>query len=338
MVQNGKLGTNLLQRHKMRPLFVFSASWIKIAQNAPLLLHHHLPITEQSCFCNLSALILWRQEKTWAAVFQKLFFDVIPLTFLWKSFFIYLLSCPLVVTTSPQQCACVLWTCSAGCACNKCIKPMLLSGSHGVGVDSWVQEPGLTGQREIIMADFEPKVFLGGTCGSSVWRNEVIAVLTQKQMSFFNPQKGEGEWRMEDMEVEEREKKASKTNGWWCVVFQNQADVHLLSSLFCFLQLCKALLFVIEDPKSLYSLIEVAFLVSFCLLLFWFAQFWCFRRQRFQLLLSEWTLQENTTADNSCSATHTKIWKVSSFAMVCFTNYSGFWDWKSLLSAFLALM
>ena len=60
------------------------------------------------------------------------------------------------------------------------------------------------------MEDCEPRVFLGGTCGTSVWRQQVIAVLKAQQLSFFNPQKGEGEWKIEDMDVEEEEKKARK--------------------------------------------------------------------------------------------------------------------------------
>lgn len=113
------------------------------------------------------------------------------------------------------------------------------------------------------MADFEPKVFLGGSCGTSVWRNDVMYRLSLEELPFFNPQKAEGEWRMEDMELEEQEKEASKVH---------YNELLLLSRRPCrakkileiyFLQLCKALLFVIEDERSLYSMIEVAFLVSF---------------------------------------------------------------------------
>ena len=59
------------------------------------------------------------------------------------------------------------------------------------------------------MADLQQKVFLGGTCGTSVWRDEVIYRLSLEDVPFFNPQKGDGEWQLDDAEIEEQEKKAS---------------------------------------------------------------------------------------------------------------------------------
>ena len=59
------------------------------------------------------------------------------------------------------------------------------------------------------MADFQRKVFLGGSCGASTWRDEVIYRLCLEDVPFFNPQKGDGEWQMDDLEIEEQEKKAS---------------------------------------------------------------------------------------------------------------------------------
>ena len=113
------------------------------------------------------------------------------------------------------------------------------------------------------MADFQQKVFLGGTCGTSIWRKEVICRLSLKELPFFNPQKAEGEWREEDKEIEEQEKKASIAHNKTLPKVQCKVLCATILLRICLLQLCKALLFVIEDERSLYSLIEVAFLVSF---------------------------------------------------------------------------
>lgn len=40
-------------------------------------------------------------------------------------------------------------------------------------------------------------VFLGGTCGDSTWRSELIPMLNSKTVKFFNPQLGPGEWNDE---------------------------------------------------------------------------------------------------------------------------------------------
>lgn len=47
------------------------------------------------------------------------------------------------------------------------------------------------------------KVFLGGTCGDSTWRNDLIPKL---KIEFFNPQLGVGEWTPAHSEIEEKEK------------------------------------------------------------------------------------------------------------------------------------
>ena len=93
-----------------------------------------------------------------------------------------------------------------------------MSGSQSV--ESCPKRPGLTTKTILNQLDFsmtkmedcEPKVFLGGTCGASVWREEVVALLTSQNISFYNPQKAEGEWQIEDMGVEELEKKAGKSH------------------------------------------------------------------------------------------------------------------------------
>ena len=120
------------------------------------------------------------------------------------------------------------------------------------------------------------KVFLGGTCGLSTWRSDVvIPALESEEVPFFNPQKGAGEWHMNDKWREEEEKKAS-----WFSPFGLMPDhdtcslLHRLFScsvaqvfLFFFFffggqQMCKTLLFVLQDRTSEYSMLEIAHLVS----------------------------------------------------------------------------
>ena len=50
------------------------------------------------------------------------------------------------------------------------------------------------------------KVFLGGTCGTSTWRDDLILLLEAEGIDYFNPQKGEGEWSPEDKVEEDRQK------------------------------------------------------------------------------------------------------------------------------------
>ena len=47
------------------------------------------------------------------------------------------------------------------------------------------------------------KVFLGGTCASSTWRSELIPMLDQERVEFFNPQLPPGAWNEEAQAVED---------------------------------------------------------------------------------------------------------------------------------------
>jgi hypothetical protein len=49
-------------------------------------------------------------------------------------------------------------------------------------------------------------VFLGGTCGSSTWRNELIPMLGEN-VQFFNPQLPPGAWNEEAQKVEDWHRK-----------------------------------------------------------------------------------------------------------------------------------
>ena len=68
------------------------------------------------------------------------------------------------------------------------------------------------------------KVFLGGTCADSKWREELIPVI---QVSFFNPVVED--WTPEDKAIEDAEKEAN----------------------------CNVHLYVITKPQSIYSIAEV---------------------------------------------------------------------------------
>lgn len=46
------------------------------------------------------------------------------------------------------------------------------------------------------------KVFLGGTCGDSTWRSELIPMLRER-VEFFNPQLPPGAWNEEAQKVED---------------------------------------------------------------------------------------------------------------------------------------
>ena len=46
-------------------------------------------------------------------------------------------------------------------------------------------------------------VFLGGTCGTSTWRSQLIPMLDSEKVSYFNPQLGPGEWCKEAQEIED---------------------------------------------------------------------------------------------------------------------------------------
>ena len=50
------------------------------------------------------------------------------------------------------------------------------------------------------------KVFLGGTCGSSTWREELIPQLGE-HIEYFNPQLPPGAWNKEAQEVEDFHRK-----------------------------------------------------------------------------------------------------------------------------------
>lgn len=50
------------------------------------------------------------------------------------------------------------------------------------------------------------KWFLGGPCGKTTWRENVIPVLEQNGIDFFNPQKKEGGWSEEARAIERKEK------------------------------------------------------------------------------------------------------------------------------------
>ena len=46
------------------------------------------------------------------------------------------------------------------------------------------------------------KIFLGGTCGDSTWRKELIPMLGE-HIEYFNPQLGPGEWCDEAQKIED---------------------------------------------------------------------------------------------------------------------------------------
>ena len=52
--------------------------------------------------------------------------------------------------------------------------------------------------------DKPERIFLGGTCGRSTWREELIPVLEEKKFSYFNPVVPD--WTPECIEIEDREK------------------------------------------------------------------------------------------------------------------------------------
>lgn len=52
----------------------------------------------------------------------------------------------------------------------------------------------------------KPHVFLGGTCGNSTWRDELIPKLEASGISFFNPQLPPGAWNEEAEKIEDFQK------------------------------------------------------------------------------------------------------------------------------------
>lgn len=48
------------------------------------------------------------------------------------------------------------------------------------------------------------RIFLGGTCGNSTWRDELIPILKEKKFSYFNPVVSD--WTPECIEIENKEK------------------------------------------------------------------------------------------------------------------------------------
>ncbi len=48
------------------------------------------------------------------------------------------------------------------------------------------------------------KVFLGGTCNGSTWRNDIIAMLEEADMGFFNPVVKDWNKEAQEREVHER--------------------------------------------------------------------------------------------------------------------------------------
>ena len=47
------------------------------------------------------------------------------------------------------------------------------------------------------------KVFLGGTCGTSTWRKELIPMLDPERVEYFDPQLPPGAWNLEAQKIED---------------------------------------------------------------------------------------------------------------------------------------
>lgn len=58
-------------------------------------------------------------------------------------------------------------------------------------------------KNEARKGDTRLTVFLGGTCGTSTWRSQLIPMLDSEKVSYFNPQLGPGEWNEEAQKVED---------------------------------------------------------------------------------------------------------------------------------------
>jgi hypothetical protein len=59
--------------------------------------------------------------------------------------------------------------------------------------------------------NYENKTFLGGTCGDSTWRAQLIPMLNSN-VDFFNPQLAPGAWTPEDSVREDACKKVARYN------------------------------------------------------------------------------------------------------------------------------
>ena len=59
--------------------------------------------------------------------------------------------------------------------------------------------------------NYNEMVFLGGTCGNSTWRAELIPMLSEN-VKYFNPQLAPGAWTPEDSIREDEYKKVARYN------------------------------------------------------------------------------------------------------------------------------
>lgn len=135
----------------------------------------------------------------------------------------------------------------------------------------------LTRTHRVLCLNQNMKVFLGGSCGETTWRQDaVIPFLNEVGIEFFNPQKEVGQWSLEDQQRENEEKDVSCDIflPLWCVIFLLWSNF-TWTEFGCSLQVCNVFIFFIESMTSIYSMLEAMALVDVCCNIN-LARFWLF--------------------------------------------------------------
>ena len=109
------------------------------------------------------------------------------------------------------------------------------------------------------------KIFLGGTCGSSTWRDELIPLLEEKGIDYFNPVVDNWDDEAQRQELYERDicdfclyVITPEMKGFYSIA-EVVDDAHKKSAqtVFCYIEECNGLTFDEQQIKSLEAIAEL---------------------------------------------------------------------------------